>query len=122
MNQRGDPLRVLRVGEAFKEAIRSAKDGKSHFGTVDEGGETLVMAFAGFAEEYSLNGASGTKRFLNKPHALDADEAAFRGQAAAESHAELLEPSIIAAGEERGLAARASVTSRFAGRGHHRGG
>jgi len=122
MNQRGDTLRMLGIGEAFEEAVGGAKDGKSHFGAVDEGREAFVMALAGFAEKYGLNAAPGAQRFFDEPHAFDADEAVFRGQAAAESHTELLEPSIVAAGEERGLAARASVTSRFAGRGHHRGG
>src|SRR6266478_6414724 len=116
MNQRGDPLRVLRVGEAFKEAVRGVKDGKSHFGAVDEGGETLVMAFTGFAEEHGLNAAAGTQRFFDEAHAFNANEAAFRGQAAAESHAELLEPAIVAACQERGRTFGASITSGFAGR------
>src|SRR6266851_2463228 len=103
MNQRGDPLRVFGVGEAFEEAVRGAENGKSHFGPVDEGGETFVVAFAGFAEEHGLNAAAGTQRFFDEPHTLDADEAVFRGKAAAQSHAELLEPAIVAAGKERGL-------------------
>src|SRR5713226_1689654 len=32
MDQRGDALRMFGVGEAFEEAIRGTKDGKSHFG------------------------------------------------------------------------------------------
>src|SRR5258708_6459613 len=122
MNQRGDSLRVFGVGKALKETVRGAEDGKSHFGPVDEGGETFVMTFAGFAEEDGLNAAAGTQSFFDKPDALDADEAVFRGQAAAESHAELLQPAVVAAGEERGLAGGANVTSRFAGRCHYRGG
>src|SRR5260370_16604457 len=122
MNQRGDPLRVFGVGEALEEAVRSAEDGKSHLGPVDEGGETFVMAFAGFAEEDGLNAATGTQSFFGEPDTFDANEAVFPGQAAAHSHAELLHPAIVAAGEERGLTRGAGVTSGFAGRNHHRGG
>jgi hypothetical protein len=89
---------MLGVGKALEEAVGGAKDGKSHFGPVDERGETFVMAFAGFAEEHGLNAAGGTQRFLDEADALDADEAVFRGQAAAQCHTELLEPAIIAAG------------------------
>src|SRR6266478_4163196 len=122
MDQRGDALRMLGVGEAFEEAIRGTKDGKSHFGAVDEGGEAFVMAFAGFAEKHGLNAAAGTQRFFDEAHAFNANEAAFRGQAAAESHAELLEPAIVAACQERGRTFGASITSGFAGRSHYRGG
>ena len=123
MNQRGDALRMLGVGKAFEEAVRGAKDRKSHFGPVDEGGETFVMAFAGFAEEYGLNAAARAQRFFDEAHAFDADEAAFRGQAAAEGYAELLEPAIVAAGEEPRAIRRRTVTARsFAGCSHHRGG
>jgi hypothetical protein len=122
MNQSRHSLRVLRVGKAFEEAVGSAEDGESHFGPIDEGGEAFVMALAGFAEEHGLNAAAGTQGFFDKAGAFDADESAFCGQAAAKSHAELLEPTIVAAGEERGIARGASVASGFSGRGHHRGG
>jgi hypothetical protein len=69
-----------------------------------------------------LDAATGTHSFFDEPDTFNANEAVFRGQAAAESHAELLEPAIVAAGEERGLTCGASVTSGFAGRSHHRGG
>src|SRR5260370_38097114 len=121
MNQRGDPLRVFGVGKALEEAVRSAEDGKSHFGPVDEGGETFVMAFAGFAEEDGLNAATGTQSFFGEPDTLDANEAVFRGQAAAQGYAELLETADLAAGEGRGLIRGASVTTGFAGPTHHRG-
>src|SRR5260370_3306587 len=121
MNQRGDTLRMFGVGKALEEAVRGAEEGKSHCGPVDEGGETFVMAFAGFAEEDGLNAATGTQSFFGEPDTLDANEAVFRGQAAAQSHAELLEPAVVAAGEERGLAGGASVTTGFAGPTHHRG-
>src|SRR6266852_2081701 len=122
MDQRGDALRMLGVGEALEEAVGGAQDGKSHFGAVDEGGESFMMALAGFAEEHGLNAASGTQCFFDEPDALDADEAAFRGKAAAESHAELLEPAIVAAAEERGRTFGSRVTSVFSWRSHYRGG
>jgi hypothetical protein len=115
-------LRVLGVSEAFEEAVGGAEDGKSHFGAVDEGGEPLAMAFARFAEEHGLDATAGTQRFFDEADAFYADEAAFRGQTAAESHAELLEPAIVAAGEERRLTCSASIADRFAWRGHYRGG
>jgi hypothetical protein len=111
MDQCRDSLRVFGIGKAFKEPIGGPQNRKSHLGPVDERGEAFVMAFAGFAEEHGLNAATGTESFLDEPQALDAHEAVFRGQAAAQSHAELLEPAIVAAGEQRGLASRASATS-----------
>src|SRR5205807_488660 len=122
MNQRGDPLRAFRVGEALEETVRGTQDGKSHFGPVDEGRETLVMAFPEFAEEHSLNSASGAQRLLDETRALDADESAFSGQPAAQSHTELLEPAIVAAREARRVIRGASVASGFPGGCHHRGG
>src|ERR1700737_637835 len=122
MNQRGDTLRMFGVGKAFEETIRGTKEGKTHFGRVGEGGETFVMAFSGFTEEDGLDAATGTQSFFDEPDTLDANEAVFRGQTAAKSHAKLLEPAIVAAGEQRGLTCGASVTSGLAGRGHHRGG
>jgi len=65
INQRGNPLRVLGVGETLKEAVRGAEYRESHLGPVHEGGEMFVMAFAGFAEEHSLNATAGTQRFFN---------------------------------------------------------
>src|SRR5712692_6615834 len=81
MNQRGDALRVLGVGKAFKEAVGSAQRRKSHLGAVDEGGKTFVMALAGFAEEHGLNTATRTECFFDEPHPLGANETALRGQA-----------------------------------------
>src|SRR5260370_31351191 len=63
MNQRGDALWMLGVGEALKEAFGRVWDGRSHLRPVDEGRETFVMALAGFAEEHGLNAATGTQRF-----------------------------------------------------------
>jgi hypothetical protein len=122
MNQRGYSLRVFGVGKTFEEAVGGAEDGKSHFGPVDEGGETLVMAFTGFAEEHGLDAAAGTQRFFDKPGAFNADESVLCGQAAAESQAELFEPAIVTASKERGLTCGANIASGFSGRGHHRGG
>jgi hypothetical protein len=76
-------LRVLGVGEAFEEAIGGAQLGKGHFGPVDERSEALAMAFAGFAEEDSIDAAAGAKRFLDKADAFDTDGAGLRWQASA---------------------------------------
>src|SRR5712692_4835673 len=122
VNQRGDTLRMFGVCKALEEAVGGAKDRKSHFGAVDKRREALVMAFAGFAEKHGLNAAAGTQCFFDEPDALDADEAAFRGQAATQRHAELLEPVIVAAGEERGRTFGSRVTSGFSWRSHYRGG
>src|SRR5271168_1523299 len=59
MDQRGDALRMLGVGKAFEEAVGGAKRGKSHFWPVDQRSESLVMTFAGFAEEDRFDGAAG---------------------------------------------------------------
>src|SRR6267154_3365463 len=122
MNQRGDALRVLGVGKAFKEPVGSAQDGESHLRPIDERRETFVVAFAGLAEEHGLHAAAGTERFLDEAYTLDANETALRGQAAAQGDAKLLEPTIVAAGDERGLACGARVTRGFACRCHLRGG
>ncbi len=80
------------------------------------------MALAGFAEEHGLDAAAGTQRFFDEPDAFNADESVLCGQAAAESQAELFEPAIVAAGEERGVTRGPSVASGFSWRCHHRGG
>jgi len=59
------------------------------------------MAFAGFAEEDGLDAAGGPESF-STAGAFDADGTVFGGKAAAEGHAELLEPAVFAAGEEVG--------------------
>jgi hypothetical protein len=110
------------VGKALEEAVRGAEEGKSHFGPVDDGGETFVMAIAGFAEEHGFDAATGAQSFFDEPDTLDAYESVLCGQATAQSHAELLEPAIIATGEERRAIRGTSVTSGFAGRCHPRGG
>jgi hypothetical protein len=51
-----------------------------------------------------LDRTAGTQGFFDEARAFDAHEPALRGQPAAESHAELLEPAIVAAGKKRGLA------------------
>src|SRR5256885_16908543 len=122
MNQRGNPLRVFGVGKALEEAVRGAQDRKSHFGSVDDGGEAPVMAFAGLAEEHALNAATGTQRFFDKSDALDAHEAAFRGHSATQSYSEVLETAIVAPGKQRSGPRGAGVTSGFSGLGHVRGG
>ncbi len=122
MDERRNALGVLSIGKALEETVRGVERGKGHLRPVNDGGETLVMAFAGLAEEHSLDAAAGTQRFFDEPCAFDAHESIFRGEAASECHAKLFEPAIVAAGEERGLIARAGVARSFAGRSHHRGG
>src|SRR5260370_9208892 len=121
MNQRGDSLRMLGVGEALEEAVCGTEDGKSHFGTVDGGREALVMAFPEFAEEHALHAAPGTQCLFDESDAFDANKAVFRGHAAAQCHAEFLEPAIVAAGEERRVVRGTSIASGFAWTCHHRG-
>src|SRR5712692_10155521 len=122
MNQRSDPLRMFGVREAFEEAVHGAEYGKSHFRPVDERREAFVMAFARLAEEHGLNAAPGAQRFFDEPDALDAHEAILRGQSAAQSHTEFLEPAIVATGEERRVIGAASVAGELSWRSHHPGG
>jgi hypothetical protein len=77
------------------------------------------VTLAGFAEEHGVDGAAGTKGFLDQANAFDADEAAFGGQATAKGESKLFEPAIVATGEDRGIVGRLGVTSGFAGRGHN---
>jgi hypothetical protein len=98
LHQGRDALWVLGVGKTFKEAVGGAKRGKAYLRAVDQRRETFVMTLARFTKEHSLDGAAGTQRFFDEADALDADEAAFCGQATAETHAKLLEPAIVAAG------------------------
>src|SRR5438034_7903854 len=58
---------------------------------------------------------SGTQSFFDEADALDANESAFRGQAAAQGEAKLLEPAIVAAREERRIVGRSRVAGGFAG-------
>ena len=78
------------------------------------------MAFAGFAEEDRFDGAAGTQGLFDKADAFDADGTGFRGQAAAECHAELFEPAILPAGKDPGRSGGGGVAGGFAGRGHQR--
>jgi hypothetical protein len=110
---------VLRIGEALEETVRGVQGGKGHLRPVDDRRETLVVAFAGFAEKHGLDAAAGKQRFFDEPYPLDTDESMFRREAAAERQAKLLEPAIVAAGEERGLTSMACVARGFSGRGHH---
>src|SRR5882672_7385992 len=113
---------VFGIGKTFEETVRGAEDGKSHFGPGDDGGETFVMAIAGFAEEHGLNVATGAQSFFDEPDTLDAYASVLRGQAAAQSHGGLLEPALVAAGEERRVVRGTSVARDLSRRRHHRGG
>src|SRR5215472_932815 len=117
-HQSGDALRMLGVGEALEEAVGRAQRRESYLRAVDQRGETSVMAVAGFAEEHRLNGAAGTQGFFDETDAFDANEAAFVRQAATERHAKLLEPAIVAAGEEGAFASGARIARGFTRRSH----
>jgi hypothetical protein len=119
MDESRDSLRVLSIGESFKEAVSGAQNGKSHLSWVNQGREAFMMALAGFAEEHSLNAATGAEGLFNETWAFDTDEAVFGSQAPAESHAKFLEPTILAAGQERRVTSGARTASDFSGRGHH---
>ena len=77
-----------------------------------------MVAFAGFAEEHSFDAAAGAKRFLDETDAFNADRAGFRGQTAAQRHAEFLEPAIVAAGEDARRSSAWGAAGGFAGGGH----
>src|SRR5215470_2348129 len=113
--ERGDALRMFGVGKTFKEPVSGAQYGEAQFGAIDDGRDTFAMPLAGLAEEQGLNGTAGAQRFLDEAEAFDADETAFGGEAAAEGHTKLLEPAIVAAGEERGLPRGTNVTHGSAG-------
>jgi hypothetical protein len=121
MDERGDALRMFRIGKAFEEPVGGTENGKSHFRAVDERRKTFMMTFARFAEEHGLDAAAGTERFFDEPGTFNADESILRREPAAKRHAELLEPAIVSASEQRGITSRASAASGFSRRGHHRG-
>jgi len=102
LDEGGDTLGMLGVGDAFKKAIRGAEDGEASVRAADERGKAFAMAFAGFAEEDCFDATSGAEGFFDKAGAFNADGTVFGGKAAAESDAELLEPAVLAAGEEVG--------------------
>jgi hypothetical protein len=99
LNERCNALRMLGVGKSFEEAISSAQNGESDFRAMDEGSESLAMAFAGFAEKDGLDGAAGAESFLDQADTFNANGAGSGGKTAAKSHAKFLEPAIVAAGE-----------------------
>jgi len=77
-----------------------------------------MMALSGFAEEHGLNAAAGAQPFCDDTDAFDSDEPALRSQAAAERHAELLKPAIIAAGKHSGFAGGTKIARGFTRRSH----
>ncbi len=91
---------MLGVGNAFEEAVGGAQGGESHFRPADERSEAIVVALAGFGEEDGLDAAARAESFFDEADAFDADGAGFRGQATAKRHAEVLEPAIVAAGQD----------------------
>ena len=113
-----DTLRVLRVGNAFEEAVVGEQRGEAHLRTVDQRSEAFAVALAGFAKKHRLNRAARTQRFFDKAGSLDTNEAVFRGQTTAQSQAELLEPAVVAAGEKRRIVRWSRIASGFSGSGH----
>jgi hypothetical protein len=102
LDKGGYALGMLSVGDAFEETIGGAEDGEADVRAADEGGEAFAMALAGFAEEDGFDAAGGAESFFDEAGTFDADGAVVGGKTAAESDAELLEPAIVAAGEEIG--------------------
>jgi len=98
LDQGGDTLGMLGVGDALEEAIGGAEDGEAGVGAADERGETLAVAFPGFAEEDGFDAAGGAEGFFDEAGAFDANGTVFGGKTAAEGHAELFEPAVFAAG------------------------
>jgi hypothetical protein len=58
------------------------------------------VALAGFAEEDGFDLAAGFEGFFDETETFDADAAGIGLQAPAKCDAELLEPAILAAGED----------------------
>jgi hypothetical protein len=90
---------MLGVCDAFEESVGGVENGDCDFGAIEIGREAGVMTFAGFAEEYSADGTSGPKSFFDESRAFNAYGAGFCGEAAAEGHAEFLEPLVVARGD-----------------------
>lgn len=98
----GDALGIFRVGDAFEEAVGGVEDGDGDLRAIEVRSEASVMAGTGFAEKYGADRACGAEGFFDEARAFDADGAGFGGKSAAESHAELLEPFVVARGDEGG--------------------
>src|SRR5208282_3202479 len=84
LDECGDALRMLGVGEPFKEAVGGAQSWEGQFRPADERSEAFVVAFAGLAEEDGFDAAAGAESFFDEADAFDSDRAGFRGQAAAQ--------------------------------------
>ena len=118
LDESGDALGMLGVGDAFKEAIGGAEDGEAGVGAADERSEAFAVAFAGFAEEDGFDAAGGAEGFFDEAGSFDADGTGFGGKAAAKGHAELLEPAVFAASEEVGRVCRTRAAGGFGSSGH----
>ena len=119
MHESGDPLGMLGVGEPVKQTVGGAQNGKANLWAVNQRSKPRAVALPGFAKQNRLDGAAGAQSFFDKPHSFDSDRAGFRRQTATQCDAELLEPSIIAAGEESGRSVSRSVASGFASGSHY---
>lgn len=109
---------MLGVGKPFEEAVGSTQGGKSYFRPANERSEAFAVTLAGFAEEYAFDATAGAKGFFDEADAFDADGAGLRGKTAAKCHTELLEPAVVAAGEDSGRGSACGVACGFAWRGH----
>ena len=118
LDESGDALGMLGVGDALEEAICGAEDREAGIGAADERGEALAMAFAGFAEQDGFDAAGGAQGFFDEAGAFDANGTVFGGKAAAEGHAELLEPAVFATAEEVGRVCRTRAAGGFGSSGH----
>src|SRR5690242_15672447 len=114
-NQSGDALRVLGIGNAFKKRVRGTQNGEGNLFAIQVGRQARMMALAGLAEENGFDAATGAQGLFGQARAFDADAPGFRGQAAAQGHAEFLEPAVVAATDDSGCGAG---TRRFGGGGH----
>ena len=118
LDQSGDALRMLGVGETLEKTIGGSQDREGDFGRIDERSESLMVALASFAEEHRLDAAARAQSFFDQADTFDTDETGLGGQAAAQSDAECPEPAIVAAGEHRVRARGPSQLGGFSRRSH----
>src|SRR5256885_321069 len=119
LHERGNPLRMLRVGDSLEETVGRAQNRERNFRPIQVWRKAFVVALARFAEEHSVNAAARIERFLDQSRTLDADGPGFRRQSAAQGHAKFLEPAIIAAAKHRGRSWRARRACGFAWGSHY---
>src|SRR5689334_10713383 len=92
---------MFSVRDALEESVSRVKNGDGNFRPVEILRQPRMMALAGFAEEHRADRASRAQRLFYQARALHPDGAGFRCQAAAQRHAEFLEPLVVARGDHR---------------------